>query len=61
MTSYADANVSNVVSTTSEFVLTHTFSAQESTMVRSNGLFLRLYVLGDVPLALYIDRIDWSS
>jgi hypothetical protein len=60
MTFYSDSTTTNVLNTLSELTLSHTFTAQESVDVAASGLFLRLYVLGDAPVALYIDRIVWQ-
>ena len=68
-TAYSDAMAIDVISTLSDFVFSHTFTAEEAQDVAKSGLFLRMYAFGydisgevDGPVGarLYLDKVTWS-
>jgi hypothetical protein len=60
-TYYPDATATDVANGISDHILSHTFSAMEAADVADNGVFLRLYMLGDYEVHLDIGRITWSA
>jgi hypothetical protein len=67
-TAYSDAMATDVISTLSEFVFSHTFTTQDAQDVARSGVFLRVYAFGynisgyvDGPIGarLYVNKIEW--
>jgi hypothetical protein len=68
-TAYSDAMAMGVISTLSEFVFSHTFTAQDAQDVAGSGIFLRVfafgydiagYVDGPIGARLYVNKIVWQ-